>query len=105
MADPASTSIESRSDAADRAIAGWEIPSVTSSILMAEWLAAATTGGNRLVVAAPVILALTFILFSHRLHRETLRDLGIRIDNFLRAVKLLLLPMVGVTLLAVVVSF
>lgn len=77
----------------DRALAAWEIGSVASSILIAEWILAAMVGRSKFVVAIPIGLAFIFMIYSHRLRGETLRDLGFRFDNFLQAVKLLLLPM------------
>jgi membrane protease YdiL (CAAX protease family) len=87
-----------------RSIAGWEIASIASSVLMAEWLLAASAGLSRLIAAIPITLALIVIIWSQRLHHETPRDLGFRFDNFFRAVKLLLLPMIVVSVLAVLVG-
>src|ERR1051325_2301622 len=87
-----------------RSIAGWEIASIASSVLMAEWLLAASAGLSRLIAAIPITLALIVIIWSQRLHHETPRDLGFRFDNFSRAVKLLLLPMIVVSVLAVLVG-
>lgn len=86
----------------DRALAAWEIASVASSILIAEWILAAMVGQSKFVVAIPIALAFIFMIYSHRLRGETLRDLGFRFDNFPPAVKLLSLPMLltaGVCLL------
>lgn len=77
----------------DRGLAAWEIASVVSSILIAEWILSAVVGRSKLVVAIPMTLAFVFMICSQRLRGETLRDLGFRLDNFLRAGKLLLLPM------------
>lgn len=77
----------------DRALAAWEIASVASSILIAEWILPAVMGRSKLAVAIPIALAFVLMIGSHRLRGETLRDLGFRFDNFLRAGKLLLLPM------------
>ncbi len=77
----------------DRALAAWEIASVASSILIAEWILSAVMGRSKLAVAIPIALAFVLMIGSHHLRGETLRDLGFRFDNFLRAVKLLLLPM------------
>ena len=77
----------------DRAMASWEIASVVSSILIAEWILSAVIGRSKAVVAIPIGLAFVLIIGSHRLRGETLRDLGFRFDNFLRAGKLLVLPM------------
>jgi membrane protease YdiL (CAAX protease family) len=82
----------------DRALAGWEIVSVVVSCLIAEWVVLAFAGANKLVLAVPVALALTLMVFSHRAYGESARDLGFRFDNFLAATKLLILP----TVLAVV---
>jgi membrane protease YdiL (CAAX protease family) len=87
----------------DRALAAWEIVSVVMSVLIAEWLVLSLAGGNRLVIAIPVAVAFAFMLFSHRLRRETARDVGFRFDNFTAAVKLLLLTtLVPAALLLVV---
>lgn len=77
----------------DRALAAWEIASITSSILIAEWILSVVVGSSKLVVSIPITSAFIFIICSHWLRGETLRDLGVRFDNFLQAVKLLLLPM------------
>lgn len=77
----------------DRALAAWEIASVVSSILIAEWILSAAMGRSKVVVAIPIALAFVLMMSSYRLRGESLRDLGFRFDNFLRAVRLLLLPM------------
>ena len=77
----------------DRHLAAWEIASVVSSMLIAEWIAAAAGGGSRLIVVIPITLAFAFMIASHRLHNETLRDLGFRFDNLARAGMLLMIPM------------
>jgi membrane protease YdiL (CAAX protease family) len=76
-----------------RALALWEIVSVTSSALIAVWAVLALTGGSRVMMAVPITLAVGFIICSHRLHHESARDLGWRTDNFLQAMRLLALPM------------
>jgi membrane protease YdiL (CAAX protease family) len=73
-------------------IAVWEIISVIVSCLIAEWLIPAFIGLDKLSLAIPIALALTFMAFSHYFYGETLNDLGFRTDNFLAAVKLLLPP-------------
>ena len=79
-----------RAELSSRSLAGWEIASIVSSVLMAEWLLAASAGLSRLIAAIPITLALIVIIWSQRLHRETPHDIGFRFDNFFRAVKLLL---------------
>ena len=75
-----------------RATALWEMVSVTSSFLIAEWLLLPLAGGSRLVIIVPIGLAVALMFFSHRVHQETLREIGWRLDNFWQAARLLILP-------------
>lgn len=86
----------------DRSLAAWEIVSVISSVLIAEWILSAAAGRSRLIVAIPTALAFLFIIYSHVLRGENAHDLGFRVDNFFQAIRLLLLPMLviaGIVLL------
>ena len=87
-----------------KTLALWEIISVVVSCLIAEWVVLAFVGANKVVLAIPVALALTLIVFSHRVYEETLRDLGFRLDNFLAASKLLLAPTIVAIALIIFVS-
>ena len=89
----------------DRALAAWEIASVTSSILIAEWVLSAVMGRSKLAVVIPIALAFVLMIGSHRLRGETLYDLGFRFDNFLRAGKLLVLPMLLTAVLALLAGW
>src|SRR5258707_6179147 len=82
------------SDAGDRQLAAWEIASIVSSMLIAEWIAASVADGSRLFVAIPIALAFAFMIVSHRLRNEGWSDLGFRFDNFVHSGLLLLPPMV-----------
>ncbi|HKQ99757.1 MAG TPA: CPBP family glutamic-type intramembrane protease [Pyrinomonadaceae bacterium] len=73
----------------------WEIASVTSSFLIAEWMVLPFAGNSKLVAAVPVGLAFALMIISHRAHKETARELGWRLDNFWQAARLLLLPMLA----------
>jgi len=73
-------------------LAGWEIVSVVSSFLIAEWVVLVFAGGSKLVAAIPVGLAFVFMLSSHRLRGETMRDIGLRLDNFASATMALAIP-------------
>jgi len=73
-------------------LALWEIISVIVSCLIAEWVILSLIGPNKLALAIPIAFALTLMFLSHRIYGETPRDLGFRTDNFLAAVKMLLLP-------------
>ena len=83
----------------DKALAGWEILSVTTSCLIAEWVVLAFAGSNKLVLAVPVALALLLMVFSHRAYDESARDVGFRWDNFGAATKLLIIPTVAAIVL------
>ena len=88
-----------------RSLTLWEIASVVSSCLIAEWVALSFAGGSKLIIAIPVLLALGLIIFSHRERGETVQDIGFRVDNFLAACRLLLLPTVIVVLLVVAIAW
>lgn len=86
-------------------LAVWEIVSVVSSFLIAEWVVLAFVGSSKLILAVPIALALALMLTSHRERGETLREIGFRLDNFLSAARSLLLPTVGAVLLIVAVAW
>ena len=88
-----------------RGLALWEILSVVTSCLLAEWVVLSFAGRTKLAIAVPVLLALGLMLFSHRERGETFQDIGFRTDNFLAACRLLLLPTALVVLLAVAVGW
>src|SRR5215212_9289006 len=85
-------------------LALWEIVSIIISCLIAEWVVLAFIGTNKFALAIPIALALTLMIFSHRVYGETPRDLGFRLDNFLAAAKLLLLPTIVAMALIMFVS-
>lgn len=83
----------------DRALAAWEIGSLVSSALIAEWILSAAAGRTKLIVLVPGALAFALAISSHVLRGEHPRDLGFRFDNFLQALKLLAVPMIAVAIL------
>ena len=85
-------------------LALWEIVSVVVSCLIAEWVVLAFVGTNKFILAVPIALALTLMIFSHRVYGETPHDLGFRSDNFLAAAKLLLAPTAIAIALVIFVS-
>jgi membrane protease YdiL (CAAX protease family) len=89
----------------DRALASWEMISVVSSIFIAEWMLAAAAGLTKTIVVIPVGLAVTVMLYSHRLRGERARDLGFRFDNFLRALVYLILPMAAALVILIAVGW
>ena len=98
---------EGRGDGAARGestIALWEIVSVTSSFLIAEWMVLPFAGNSKIVAGIPLGLALALMLFSHRAYGETAREIGWRLDNFWPAARLLALPMLAAAVLIVCVG-
>ena len=84
-----------------RSVAAWEIASVVSSGLIAEWAVLALVGFSKLWLAVPVALALALMIASHRARGETLRQLGWRFDNLWESLRVLLpLMAAGAALLA-----
>lgn len=88
----------------DRTLALWEIASVVVSCLIAEWVVLAFVGRSKLVLAIPIALALMLMIFSHRAYGETLREIGFRWDNFVAALKLLILPTLATVAIVILVS-
>ena len=87
-------------------LAAWEIVSVVTSCLIAEWVVLAFGGTSKIILAVPIAFALTLIVFSQRVYGETAHELGFRIDNFLAAAKLLLLPtLVAMALIIFIFGF
>lgn len=87
-----------------RALAAWEVVSIASSTVIAEW-AVLALGGDKRWLTVPVACAFALMFYSHRLRGETLRDLGWRTDNFMRAARLLLLPMLAGSILLVLLGW
>lgn len=89
MADSSSTERKSATEAgavlSDRALATWEMISVVSSVVIAEWMLASAAGLSRAFVIIPVVLAFAVMMYSHRFRGESLREVGFRFDNFFRA--------------------
>ncbi|HEX5708760.1 MAG TPA: CPBP family glutamic-type intramembrane protease [Pyrinomonadaceae bacterium] len=79
-------------DASARSLAAWEIVSVAVSTLVGEWLVFSLGGGSNALLAFPVALVFVFMFLSHRARGEGLRELGLRLDNFARAARLLIIP-------------
>lgn len=81
-----------------RIIALWEILSVAASFLIIMWIVLPLAEHKFLLGAIPLSLALVLMFVSHRARRETLHQIGWRVDNFLQAVRLLALPMLAFAL-------
>jgi hypothetical protein len=86
-------------------LALWEIVSVVTSCLIAEWVVIAFVGRSKLIIAVPVLLAFGLMLFSHYERGETFSEIGLRTDNFLASCRLLLLPTAAAVIVIVVVGW
>ncbi len=65
----------------------------------------AFVGRNKLIMAVPVLSALGLMIFSHRERGESLRDIGFRTDNFVAALRILVLPTIAAVAGAVAIVF
>src|SRR5688500_18222519 len=88
----------------ERTLALWEIVSVVVSCLIAEWVVLAFVGRSKLVLAIPIALALVLMVLSQRAYGETWHEIGFRWDNFLAAVKLLVLLTLAAIVIVVLIS-
>jgi membrane protease YdiL (CAAX protease family) len=89
----------------ERALALWEIASVSSSFLIAAWIILPFVGNSKLVGVVPVGLAFVLMWLSHRARLETARDVGWRLDNFFEAARLLVLPMLAAAIVIIIVGW
>lgn len=87
-----------------RTLAAWEIASAILSCFIAEWVVLAFMDRNKLALAVPIALALMLMIFSHRVYGETLREIGFRLDNFVAAAKLLVLPTLAAMVIVVLIA-
>jgi membrane protease YdiL (CAAX protease family) len=94
-----------RASMTDRALATWEIISITSSVIIAEWMLATAAGWTKAVIAIPVALALIVIFVSQRVRGESLADIGFRRDNFFRALSLLAGPVIVVAIICLLIGW
>lgn len=88
----------------NRTVAAWEIVSVVTSFLLAEWVVRPQAGESKLIGVVPLALALILMLLSHSSRRETARDVGWRLDNLLAATRLLILPTILSALLIILLG-
>jgi len=89
----------------DKGLALWEVISVISSCLIAQWALVPIAPGHGFVKAVPILLAFGFMIFSHWYRGETLRAIGFRLDNFVAAGRILLLPTVGAVTLVLILGW
>jgi membrane protease YdiL (CAAX protease family) len=99
--DTSSASDGEDAPGASRSLAAWEIASLVSSVIVAEWAVLALAGFSKLWLVVPVALALALMIYSQRARGESWRELGWRFDNFGRALIVLTPLMLAGALLLV----
>lgn len=88
-----------------KALAAWEIASVSTSFLIAAWMILPFAANNKLVAAIPLGLAFALMFLSHRAQGESTREIGWRLDNFVQAARLLILPMLIAAIVILLIAW
>ncbi len=88
-----------------RFVTALEIVSVVSSVVLTAWVLTPLQLNQRWLEALPGVCGLLLMLYSHRLHGETLAQLGFTTKHFGTALKLLLGPMLLVAALLLSLGF
>ena len=89
----------------DKGLALWEVVTVITSCIIAEWTLVPFAVGRPFVTAVPILLALGFMIFSHWYRGENLRAIGFRLDNFVAALRILLLPTLGTIIVLLILEW
>lgn len=79
----------------NKALALWEVVTIITSCLIAEWTLVPFAAGRGYLAAIPILLALGFMMLSHWYREESLQAIGFRFDNFVAAARRLILPTLG----------
>lgn len=85
-------------------LACFEIAALLGTLLVSAWAIPVLSPDHRLS-PVPVIGGYLFIFLSQRIHGETFRDLGFRVDNFFKAAKLLVLLMLAATFVVLAIGW
>jgi len=83
----------------------WEVASVITSCLIAEWTVVPLASGRGFVTAVPVLLAIGFMIFSHWYRGESLKTIGFRLDNFVAAGRILIGPTLGAVIVVLILGW
>jgi membrane protease YdiL (CAAX protease family) len=89
----------------DKSLAFWEIVSVITSCLIGEWVVLSIGRGSGVAFAVLVAIVFVFMFLSHRWRGESARDIGLRLDNFIGAARLLVLPMCLATAVLILIGY
>jgi membrane protease YdiL (CAAX protease family) len=89
----------------DKGLALWEVVTVITSCIIAEWTLVPFAAGRGFVTAVPILLALGFMIVSHWYRDENLWAIGFRLDNFVAAARILFLPTFGAVILILILAW
>lgn len=89
----------------DKGLALWEVVTLITSCLIAEWALVPFAAGRGFLAAIPILLALGFMIFSHWYREESLQAIGFRLDNFVAAVRMLILPTLGAVIVILLLGW
>jgi membrane protease YdiL (CAAX protease family) len=89
----------------DKGLALWEVLTIITSCLIAEWTLVPFAAGRGYLAAIPVLLALGFMIFSHWYREESPRTIGFRLDNFVATARMLVLPTLGAVILILLLGW
>jgi membrane protease YdiL (CAAX protease family) len=90
---------------ADKELALWEVMTIITSCLIAEWALVPFAAGRGIVTAFPILLAVAFMILSHSYRGENFRTIGFRWDNFPAAAKILLLPTIATVIIILILGW
>lgn len=83
----------------------WEVATVITSCLIAEWGVVPLASGRGFLTAFPVLLAIGFMIFSHWYRGENLKTIGFRLDNFVAAGRILIVPTLGAVMVILILGW
>jgi membrane protease YdiL (CAAX protease family) len=89
----------------DKGLALWEVVTIITSCLIAEWTLVPFAAGRGYLAAIPVLLALGFMIFSHWYREESPQAIGFRLDNFVATARMLVLPTLGAVIVIVLLGW
>lgn len=89
----------------DNGLAIWEVATVIISCLIAEWTVVPLASGRGFLTAFPILLAVGFMIWSHWYRGESLKTIGFRLDNFVAAGRILILPTIGAIVVILILGW
>jgi membrane protease YdiL (CAAX protease family) len=89
----------------DKGLALWEVVTIITSCLIAEWTLVPFAAGRGFLAVIPILLALGFMIFSHWYRDESLQAIGFRLDNFVAAARMLILPTLGAVIVILLLGW